>query len=354
MGCVCANEKVETELDDMEMQEISKMNFFINYMNLIIVNIFRYDKNKLSLLTRCQSRLRGMFLRNKLQKIKNEEENKLTANLSYTRYITVQNSSISEDDIQKLFQKYPPLNDGEPVELKQCVEYENKAIYYGEWSKNNNRRYGRGIQIWSDGSKYEGYWKDDKANVRGKLVHSDGDVYEGEWLDDKAHGFGVYTHIDGAQYEGFWKEDKQEGKGKEKWPDGASYEGEYKQGKKSGYGKFNWSDGSKYEGNFEDNNINGKGTYTWGDQRKYVGDWKNNKMDGHGIFTWPDGRRYEGEYKDDKKDGYGLFEWADGKKYRGEWLNGKQNGEGEFYDDQNNTWRKCLVKNGKRVKWLDD
>ena len=105
---------------------------------------------------------------------------------------------------------------------------------------------------------------------------------------------------------------------------------------------------------FEDNNINGKGIYTWGDKRQYIGDWKNNKMDGHGVFTWPDGRKYQGDYKDDKKDGFGIFEWADGKKYKGYWTNGKQNGEGEFYNDQTKTWRKCLVQNGRRVKWLDE
>ena len=124
--------------------------------------------------------------------------------------------------------------------------------------------------------------------------------------------------------------------------------------KKSGQGKFKWADGSTYEGQFEDNNINGKGIYTWGDKRKYIGDWKNNKMDGHGVFTWPDGRKYQGDYKDDKKDGFGIFEWADGKKYKGYWTNGKQNGEGEFYNDQTKTWRKCLVQNGRRVKWLDE
>ena len=85
-----------------------------------------------------------------------------------------------------------------------------------------------------------------------------------------------------------------------------------------------------------------------------MGDWKCNKMEGHGLFTWPDGRIYQGEYKDDKKDGYGLFEWSDGKKYKGYWKNGKQDGEGEFYNPQTNVWRKCLVKNGKRVRWLDE
>ena len=76
-------------------------------------------------------------------------------------------------------------------------------------------------------------------------------------------------------------------------------------------------------------------------------------MDGKGVFTWPDGRRYEGEYKDDKKEGYGIFEWSDGKKYRGFWVNGKQNGEGEFYNSNTKTWKKCLVQNGKKIKWIE-
>jgi hypothetical protein len=47
---------------------------------------------------------------------------------------------------------------------------------------------------------YEGYWKSDKANGKGRLIHADGDIYDGEWKDDKAHGFGTYNHTDGAQY----------------------------------------------------------------------------------------------------------------------------------------------------------
>ena len=69
-------------------------------------------------------------------------------------------------------------------------------------------RQGRGIQIWLDGSRYEGYWVNNKANGRGRLIHADGDVYEGEWLNDKAHGKGVYTHVDGSIYKGEWFEDK--------------------------------------------------------------------------------------------------------------------------------------------------
>lgn len=62
---------------------------------------------------------------------------------------------------------------------------DNGAIYTGQWTK-DGLRHGRGIQIWTDGSKYEGYWSNDMANGRGRLIHFDGNVYEGEWYNDKA------------------------------------------------------------------------------------------------------------------------------------------------------------------------
>lgn len=68
------------------------------------------------------------------------------------------------------------------------IVLENDVEYKGEWSKTTNLRHGRGIQTWGDGSLFEGYWQDDKANGRGRLIHADGEVYDGQWLDDMAHG----------------------------------------------------------------------------------------------------------------------------------------------------------------------
>lgn len=86
-------------------------------------------------------------------------------------------------------------------------EMDNGAIYHGQWTKEGHRE-GRGIQIWKDGSKYTGYWKNDMASGKGRLIHADGDVYEGEWYFDKAQGRGTYEHMDGAKYVGDWKEDR--------------------------------------------------------------------------------------------------------------------------------------------------
>ena len=40
-------------------------------------------------------------------------------------------------------------------------------------------RHGYGVQTWTDGKRYEGYWLDDKMDGWGRMKYSDGDIYEG-------------------------------------------------------------------------------------------------------------------------------------------------------------------------------
>ena len=70
------------------------------------------------------------------------------------------------------------------AEYKQPIEFEGnsysnsaKYVYEGQWK--NNERNGRGKQLWKDGSIYEGYWKNNLAHGYGRLIHTDGDVYIG-------------------------------------------------------------------------------------------------------------------------------------------------------------------------------
>lgn len=84
-----------------------------------------------------------------------------------------------------------PPNDSVKRIEKDWVTLDNGIKYKGQWNVADNTKDGQGIQIWPDGSQYEGYWKNNKANGKGRLIHGDGDVYEGDWVDDKAHGQGV-------------------------------------------------------------------------------------------------------------------------------------------------------------------
>ena len=92
-------------------------------------------------------------------------------------YIEIKTDKINENDFNELLEEYPQIDDNIVVEKRCPQEFkENKEIYYGEWAKDTNYRHGRGIQIWPNGEKYIGYWKNNQANGKGKLYHSDGDV----------------------------------------------------------------------------------------------------------------------------------------------------------------------------------
>ena len=339
MGCSCVLTYVEKDVDIARLKKI--------------IQTIKTNPKLLRMVTVFKSLFRGYIFRKKYYYSK-------LAPFGFEFFdktIEFKNPSkkiISKEEFICLKNIYPPLCDNIPTILLDNIEYlNNRSEYLGEWDILTGKRHGRGIQVWLDGTKYEGYFIDDKANKQGKLTHPNNDIYEGEWNNDKAEGFGIYIHNGGSKYEGYWKNDKQHGRGVETWTDGTSYEGNFINGMKNGYGKFKWRDGSYYEGGFVNNNIEGKGTYIWSDRRKYTGMWKRNEMEGYGVFTWPDGRKYEGEYKNDKKDGYGTFFWPDGKIYKGEWKKGKQHGIGEVLSGKTNKWKKGYWEEGKRVNWID-
>merc|ERR1711884_821109 len=76
--------------------------------------------------------------------------------------------------------------------------------------------------IWASGNVYDGEWKDDNMNGRGKKTWASGHVYVGEWKNDKCHGHGKKTWVDG----------------KYTWVSGTVYVGDYKNDKKHGNGKI--------------------------------------------------------------------------------------------------------------------
>ena len=339
MGNCCNIRKINNEeTNDIDFHQLPKNTNFNNYLEKF--SIYKEE------IVKIQSCYRGMKFRQKFNKLQSE-----IINTSY-----IKSNKITEKDFEEVLKTYPQLNsekNNTNITIVKNKLIDGKELYYGEYDSERNIKQGRGILIMKNGSKYMGYFKNNKKNIKGKLIHYEGDIYEGEWLDDKANGKGKYTHVDGTTYEGEWKNEKQEGYGIETWNDGSCYKGYYLNGKKNGKGLYKWSDGSSYEGDFKENKINGKGKYIWENKKKYEGDWVNNKMWGNGIFIWPDGRKYKGEYVDDKKEGYGIFSWPDGRIYEGMWKNGFQNGEGELYDPNLKQKRKGLWKHGKVVKWLE-
>ena len=67
---------------------------------------------------------------------------------------------------------------------------------------------GQGTLTWTDGTKYEGEFKDDNINGQGTMTFANGAKYEGEFKDDNFHGQGTYTYADGDKEVGEWKDGK--------------------------------------------------------------------------------------------------------------------------------------------------
>jgi hypothetical protein len=58
------------------------------------------------------------------------------------------------------------------------IEYDDGSIYYGYYNREWERQ-GYGILIFPDGSKYQGFFKNNKMHGRGRLVGAQGDYYWG-------------------------------------------------------------------------------------------------------------------------------------------------------------------------------
>ena len=56
-----------------------------------------------------------------------------------------------------------------------------KEVIDGTSGDKNYIKHGKGTQIWLDGAKYEGDWRDGMAEGQGNFHHANGDVYTGEF-----------------------------------------------------------------------------------------------------------------------------------------------------------------------------
>ncbi|MCM3781555.1 hypothetical protein M3231_01075 [Neobacillus mesonae] len=91
------------------------------------------------------------------------------------------------------------------------IEYESGETYQGQMK--NGLKCGTGVYRWSDGSKYEGQWFNDREYGFGVKEYANGDSYRGEWKDGLYNGNGIYKWNDGTLYEGGWLDNLEHGYG---------------------------------------------------------------------------------------------------------------------------------------------
>jgi hypothetical protein len=82
-----------------------------------------------------------------------------------------------------------------------CTYAANGARYIGVWQNNLPHK---GKLFLTDGTCYDGDWKDDMFSGVGQISFSNGDNYQGEWKQYLPHRFGVRAYRNGRMYTGEW------------------------------------------------------------------------------------------------------------------------------------------------------
>lgn len=169
----------------------------------------------------------------------------------------------------------------EPEYQKVKEDYIDGSTYIG--FKLKEKKHGKGTLILSNGSRYEGDWRNDVMSGIGKLFYDSNVLaYEGGFLDNKVDGHGV-MHNDQ-----FFDGEEEKNKGgkiydfrdfttvKENW---VSFDGSFKGDLKDGVGKWQLCDGSIFVGEFEDDLAHGDGVfYESGGGDIVAGKWEKNVL----------------------------------------------------------------------------
>ncbi|KNC48087.1 CMRP Flagellar component [Thecamonas trahens ATCC 50062] len=230
-------------------------------------------------------------------------------------------------------------------------------------------RHGTGVHRYTNGSVYEGEWKDDKRDGRGKLVSASGEVYEGEWKADKRHGFGKHVYADGRAYVGPWRRGARHGLGKLVYVDGTAVRDRWVFGKRQydesvmgedeavaldKHHRAVLAQGGRASGSRGDDE---EGEQVAGAEIRgglYTGEMRNGKR--HGYGEWVSHSRltgevetvYRGEWVNDKREGRGYFRDA-AIEYDGEWRAGKRHGKALVTTLSSGQRFKTVWRAGKRV-----
>jgi len=183
---------------------------------------------------------------------------------------------------------------------------------------------GWGRATTSQGLEYTGQWKNHKPHGKGTATTLTGNKISGDhWVDGKLRGYGVEIYKNGRKYEGQFKNTLYNGIGTDSYPDGMKYVGEFKDGRQTGRGKLMFPDNTTIEAEFKNGRAHGKGRATFGNGSSYEGNFVDGHFSGRGRLVFSDGNVYEGEFKNDEPHGEGIEYFPDGSvKHKGTWAHG--------------------------------
>lgn len=181
-----------------------------------------------------------------------------------------------------------PTPEQKPQQLTHRVKDSDGLVFVGTIQEGTPEK-GRGKFCHGEQGEivvYEGEFESGYFHGKGASQdHGAGCVYEGEFLRGAAHGHGTCRWDQGWEYEGDWRMDKRDGKGRcsQLVEGGEVYNGEWKDDKWDGRGVLHFSGGGTYTGCFRKDKLHGHGTYEFADGSVYRGNFNNDLRHGHGT-----------------------------------------------------------------------
>jgi hypothetical protein len=141
-----------------------------------------------------------------------------------------------------------------------------------------------------------------------------GSKYQGDWVDNKKHGFGVQITSNGNKYEGEFKYDKPDGNGT-LWV--LQKDKSFKK---------------RYIGGFRNGLKHGNGTYYYQNYDIYVGEFCDGLRCGHGKLVLASGDVFDGMFSNDQLNGEGtVYYKSSGDVFLGTFVGHKREGPGKYF-----------------------
>ena len=181
-----------------------------------------------------------------------------------------------------------------------------------------------------------------------KWRYSNGDVYEGQWRNNLPDGKGRYIHFNGDEYVGQFVNGRFQGEGEYRFSNGDVYKGGWTNGEMSGDGVMLYQNGNRYSGHWKNGMRDGKGELSYRSGSFYKGYWVNDERSGKGFSKFANGERYVGDFVHNQPHGYGVRVDSNGNVYRGTFSHGRRHGVGECHRP-GGVVHVCLFDRGREI-----
>lgn len=223
----------------------------------------------------------------------------------------------------------------DPKGVEHSRSFDDGSYYDGPFA--NNEFDGEGTYYWADRVNwmgepfclYTGAWKAGCMHGFGCEVSEEG-TYVGEYISDKRHGKGLFLYKDGSYYVGQWDDDQPStgavvaGKNLTINSSGQVLQGVHAVSSPDGTHTLEFHSGCYYNGGVDkEGREHGFGVFSWNvrnwqswPRTLYVGDWAHGTMEGEGFYTGKAGT-YFGGYLAGRRHGAGVFFYNDGGFYVG-------------------------------------